>query len=484
MDWSELSRLMPVGVVLLAAGVVVLIDLFLKHHDRYVLPWIGVAGCAVALALALKTQSGAWFATGNETAKVSILGGAFVIDGFGLGVWAVACIAGALSVLSASHNHEDSPLSAGEFYGLKLLAVSGMMLLAVSHDLLTLLISLEIMSISTYILAGSDHSNTRSNEAALKYLVLGAFSTAFMLMGMAFYYGATGSLSLAPNTAAAPNTSYLLLAMGLILAGALFKIGAAPFHFWIPDVYEGAPSSVTGLMAVGVKAAAFAVLARFAFESFGALNYWVEPLEVLAVLTMAFGNILAMRQSNVKRMLAYSGIAHTGYLMLALLISPASSPVIGSHLHAINFYLLSYGLMTLGAFGVLGLMREDGRPLNMMSDFQGLAKSHPGIALCMAIFMLSLAGMPPFAGFFAKFMIFRGAIEQGHVVAAVLGILTSVASLYYYLRVVVQMYMSPANDGEEGAEAARCKYAWGTNFLIYAAGLGTLILGVLPGLAL
>ncbi len=485
MNWSELSQLLPVGVVLLAAFAAVMIDLFLKHSDRYVLPWIGVAGCGVALGLTLNMHPAAWFSGQTDGAKTLLLGGAFALDGFGLGIWAVACLTGALSVISAAHNADESPLSTGEYVGLNLLAVAGMMLLSVSHDFLTLLISLEIMSIATYILTGSNHAEQRSNEAALKYLVLGSFGTAFMLLGMAFFYGGTGSFSLSEIMQSNPgvNATFVLLGMGLILIGALFKVGAAPFHFWIPDVYQGAPAAVTGLMAVGVKAAAFAVVGRLLFETFGASEFgaqWLPAIEILAVATMVVGNILAMVQNSVKRMLAYSGIAHTGYLMLALLIAPNGKDV-GEHLHSINFYLLTYGVMTLGAFGVLGLVRKDGRQLEYMDDFQGLAKDHAGIAICMAVFMLSLAGMPPMGGFFAKFMIFKGAIKEGHVLAALLGILTSCASLYYYLRVIVKMFMSPANEGAKGEEPAQCEYAWATNLLIYAAGLGTLLLGMVPG---
>ncbi len=495
MNWSELSQLLPVGVVLLTALVVVAIDLFVKPNDRFVLPWIGVAGCGIALAMALKTNTAPWFAGSHEDgAKALILGGAFSIDGFGLGIWVVACLAGALSLISSAHHEEESTLSAGEFIGLILLAVTGMMLLAVSHDFLTLLISLEIMSISTYILTGSNRHESRSNEAALKYLVLGAFGTAFLLMGIAFFYGGTGSLDMSEivsgqigkmGQASQVNPTFVLLGMGLIFVGALFKIGAAPFHFWIPDVYQGAPVSVTGLMAVGVKAAGFAVVGRLFFETFASSEFsslWLPAIEVAAVATMIVGNILAMTQSSVKRMLAYSGIAHTGYLMLGLLIAPNSKDV-AEHLHSINFYLLVYGVMTLGAFGVLGLLRANGRPIESMDDFAGLAKEHTGIALCMAIFMLSLAGMPPLGGSFSKFMIFKGAIKEGHVLAAVIGILTSVASLYYYLRVVVKMFMSPANDAVKGGdEATQCQYAWATNLLIYATGIVTLILGMMPGL--
>ena len=512
MNWSELGLMLPVGVVLGTAVVVVFLDLVLSHKDRYMLPWLALGGCVLGIVSTYQTQTtiadqAVWFVDFTPRMQPNprlfnpvILGGAFSIDSFGMFIWVLACGAGALSILSSSHSNEDSALSSGEYYGLILLAVAGMMLLAASHDFLTLLISLEIMSIATYILTGSHREDIRSNEAALKYLVLGAFSTAFLLMGIAFYYGAFGSLSLAPNT---PFQSLIgnnpgegvsrellaVIAMGLIFVGALFKVGAAPFHFWIPDVYEGAPTPVTGLMAVGVKAAAFAVMARLAFETFGIAHFrvtWVPIVHVLSVATMLVGNILAMRQSSVKRMLAYSGIAHTGYLMLAFLIptQAEASGLIAEHLQAVLFYLLVYGIMTLGAFGVVNLTRQNGQPLQEMDSYEGLAKEHPGLALCMTIFMISLAGLPPLGGFFAKFMIFRGAVEQGYVIAAVLGVLSSVASLYYYLRVVVAMYMSPSNEATPAADAAvpaRCDYVWGSNLLIYVAGLVTLIMGILPG---
>lgn len=502
MDELTWLCLLPIGVVLAAALVVVFLDLALARKDRYVLPWVALAGCVLGLAAVYQTHQTladqmTWFLgyapkPDKSTLSPLVCGGAFCLDGFGLSIWVLACLAGALSILAAPPQADESALSSGEYYGLTLLAVAGMMLLGVAHDWLTLVVSLELMSVATYILAGSNREDIRSNEAALKYLVLGAFSTAFLLMGVAFYYGVFGSLSLTPNPAVLlllqqqPDARHLLalVALGLVLVGALFKIGAVPFHFWIPDVYEGAPTAVTGLMAVGVKAAAFAVVARLAFGAFGEALFrdaWRPLLAGAAVLTMVLGNILAMRQSNLKRLLAYSGIAHSGYLLLAFLVVDGGA--MGEHLRAVVFYLLVYGVMTLGAFGVVGLVREDGRPLETMDDYAGLAQEHPGLALCMALFMLSLAGLPPTGGFFAKFLVFRGAIEQGQVVAAVIGILASVASLYYYLRVLVVMYMSPAaaTAGPEGLAAARCRYVWAANLLIYAAGLVTLVSGLLPG---
>ncbi|HEY3321581.1 MAG TPA: NADH-quinone oxidoreductase subunit N [Planctomycetota bacterium] len=513
---NELMLLLPVGVILGAALVVVLGDLALPHRERYILPWLALAGCILGLFAAGQTAIGdqiIWFYPGKrpDTALYNpiILGGAFCLDGFGMAIWALSCLAGALTILSSPPHSEDSVLSSGEYHGLILLSVAGMMLLGVSHDWLTLLISLEIMSISTYVLAGANRDDLRSNESALKYLVLGAFSTAFLLMGIAFYYGANGSVSLQPSEAFRTlpvgekhlRDWFLLLGMGLVLVGAFFKIGAAPFHFWIPDVYQGAPTPVTGLMAFGVKAAAFAVIVRLCFEAFGASNLrvmWVPALLGASVLTMVLGNLMAMRQRNVKRMLAYSAIAHTGYLLLAMVVLPAypQLAVLNAHSQSIIFYLVVYGVMTIGAFGVIGLTREDGKPLEDLDDFAGLSKENPGIALCMALFMLSLAGLPPLGGFFAKFMIFRDAIFEGAggrypalIVGAVIGILTSVASLYYYLKVVVAMYMTPVagteGHAEEGAPlAARCHPAWNVNLLIYLAGIVTLLLGIVPNIVL
>jgi NADH-quinone oxidoreductase subunit N len=485
---NQIELLYPVMVVLLAAGAVVFTGLVVERKNRYLVSWVSVGGCVLSFVTLVPT----WFGMGDRPAlswlagpEMLILGGAVAVDGLALSVSIVALIAGAFAALSGWQESEDSPLTAGEYHGLLLLAVAGMMLLGSAHDFATLLIGLEIMSISTYILTGSRRGSARGGEAALKYLVLGAFSTAFLLLGMAFLYGATGrmqlsAVALAPND---PRIHLALVGFGLLLAGVFFKVGAVPFHFWIPDVYEGAPTPVTSLMATGVKAAAFAVVGRVMFEMFGGSEFVTRVFPLLAsvaILTMLLGNLIALQQESVKRMLAYSAIAHTGYLLLAFLLRPGASgaQVWGEHLRSAAFYLLAYVFSTAGAFAIVALVREDGKRMEKLDDFRGFARTHPGLAFCMAVFLLSLAGLPPLGGFVGKFLVFRGAIEQGFVLPAIIGILTSVASLGYYLRVIQAMYLAPEPDA--AVAGAPCRSGWTVSLLTYGATLAVFVLGLAP----
>ena len=485
---EPLEPLVPVGVVLVAGLLAVFVGLVSERKDRYLLSWISAGGCALALFSLIPT----WLGVGTRPALTWLadagalkLQDALAVDGLGFSVAVVALLAGIFASLCAADELEGSPLTTGEYHGLVLLAVSGMMLLGAAHDFATLLVSLEIMSISTYILTGARRNSVRGGEAALKYLVLGAFSSAFLLLGIAFMYGATGTLQLSAVSLPAgdPRLHLVLVGFGLLLVGVLFKVGAVPFHFWVPDVYDGAPTPVTSLMATGVKAAAFAIVGRVVFEVFGSSEFVVRVIPLLAsvaILTMILGNLIALHQVSVKRMLAYSAVAHTGYLLLAFLLRPAQSlPATWAvHLKAAAFYLLTYVFAAGGAFAIVALAREDGRRMEKLDDFRGFSRSHPGLALCMAIFLLSLAGLPPFAGFFAKFMVFKGAIDQGYVLPAVIGVLASVASLGYYLRVVQSMYLVP--EPEDDKKPAPCRVGWTVTVLAYGAGLVILVLGVAP----
>jgi NADH-quinone oxidoreductase subunit N len=307
-----------------------------------------------------------------------------------------------------------------------------------------LFLGLEVMSIAVYVLAGLFREDPRSNEASLKYLILGAFSSAFLLFGMAFLYGAAGGTlyldqlpgALMGHTFMRPLT---LLAMALLLVGFGFKVASAPFHMWTPDVYEGAPTSVTAFMAVGVKAAAFAAFARVFFLAFLAMKLdWTMLLWVLAVATMTVGNVTAIVQTNIKRMLAYSSIAHAGYLLVALVAANQLGAV------SLLYYLLAYTLMNLGAFGVVILVGRKKDSYLSIYDYSGLGFQHPALAASMALFMFALAGIPPTAGFVGKFYIFSAAVQAGYIWLAIIGVMNSLVSVFYYLRITVLMYMRPA----------------------------------------
>jgi NADH-quinone oxidoreductase subunit N len=327
-----------------------------------------------------------------------------------------------------------------------------------------------------YVLAGLFREDPRSNEASLKYLILGSFSSAFLLFGMAFLYGASGgTLYLDELPKALMGHIFMepliLLAIALLLVGFGFKVASVPFHMWTPDVYEGAPTSVTAFMAVGVKAAAFAAFARVFFLAFLAMKLdWTMLLWVLAVATMTLGNVTALVQTNIKRMLAYSSIAHAGYLLVAL--------VAASQLGAVSllYYLLAYTLMNLGAFGVVILVgRKKDSYLNIY-DYSGLGFQHPALAASMALFMFALAGMPPTAGFVGKFYIFSAAVQGGYIWLAIIGVMNSLVSVYYYLRITVLMYMKPAE-----ADLGPVNFSPGLTAVLAATAAGVLLIGIFPG---
>ncbi len=360
-----------------------------------------------------------------------------------------------------------------EYYALILFATSGMILISQAAHLIILFLALEIFSISIYILVGLPKQNPLCVESSLKYFILGAFGSCFLLYGLTFIYGATGSLSLMDINKALSTgkfiNAYLIIGGILILVGLGFKIALVPFHMWTPDVYEGAPTTVTAYMAVGVKAAAFAAFVRVFWIALKGINIeWNILFWVLAVITMTVGNICALRQESVKRMLAYSSIAHAGYIFIALVVG--DSTALGSML----YYLLSYAFMNLGAFGVLVLVRFLDLKENY-EDFKGFVYSHPILGICMTIFLCSLMGMPPTAGFFAKFLIFSSALKSGYIWLVVFAVLNSIIAAYYYLRLVI--YMFTRKDIESPSVVSFPGYS---SLAILISLLGTLGLGILP----
>ncbi len=466
---TNLAPLLPSAEVLLTALAVVVLDLFTGKNEKGILVWISLIGLFLAGAMAVFLRGG----------QAGAFQDTLLLDPFALFFTLFFVAAGALAILSSVEYVRDTGIREGEFYALVLLAILGMILMAAANDLILFFLGLETMSIAVYVLTGMWRARSQSAEAAMKYFLIGAFATGFLLYGIALIYGAAGATQLArvaaALTAGGPRVSiYLIAGVFLLLIGLAFKVAAVPFHFWVPDVYEGAPTPVTAFMAVGVKAAAFAGWARIFLHQLAPLqSEWVLPVKALAILTMTLGNLLAIAQSSVKRMLAYSSIAHAGYLLIAL----AAGGVAGGQ--ALLFYLVSYAAMTLGAFGVLIALKEGEKDNETYGDFAGLGFRRPFLGVAMALCMLSLAGFPPLAGFTGKFYLFRTAVAAGHVELAIIGALNSLLSVVYYLRVIVMMYME--EGGAAGKSFARAPYLY---VAIAVAAMGTIYLGVLPAPAL
>jgi len=425
------------------------------------------------MALAATAVMVHWVA--GEAPDEPILAGMFVLDGYAVYWKYLLLLATALTAVLSTRFLEEAGYRAGEFFSLLLTATTGMLLMAGGHNLLSIWISLELMALSSYILAGYFKQETRSNEAALKYFILGALSSGIMLYGISLLYGATGSLGLteiAAGMPAAAATAPTLAAIGwLMLAiGLFFKVSAVPFHIWTPDVYVGAPTPVTAFLAVGSKAASFAILVRIFYEALPhfALEWQVVTAAVAAV-TMIWGNVAALTQNNVKRMLAYSSIGHAGYILMGVLAMSEDG------LWAVLFYMVAYALITLGVFGTVILLERKEYAGETYEDYAGLARRAPYLAAMMLIFMLALTGLPPTGGFFGKVYLFAAALEAGWTWVAVVGVLTSALSLYYYLGIVVQMYFKESDDSTPSPRPAG-----GLVAVISLCAIVTVLLGIFP----
>lgn len=427
------------------------------------------------LAVAVTTLLVFW-ARGQAPGSEPILAGMFVLDGYAIFWKIVVLVATALTILLSVRFMDEGGYRAAEYYSLILLATTGMLFMASGFNLLSIWISLELMALSSYVLAGYFKHETRSNEAALKYFVLGALSSGILLYGMSLIYGSTQTLAIAElpqRLVVAMAEGALLLGIGWILlaAGLFFKIAAVPFHVWTPDVYVGAPTPVTGYLAVASKAASFAILIRIFIQGLGPLVVdWQVIVAAVASLSMIWGNIAALTQTNVKRMLAYSSIAHAGYILLGVLAASATG------IWAAMFYTLAYAFFTLGAFGTVILLERREYAGEEISDYAGLAQRAPLLASLMLVFMLALTGIPPTGGFFGKVYLFAAAVEAGWTWVAVVGVLTSAISLYYYMGIVVQMYLK--NSEEDTPVPLRAPLLGATLVLCAVA---TVILGIFPG---
>jgi NADH-quinone oxidoreductase subunit N len=461
MSTADFYYILPELVLTVGALVVLISDVLLPRGSK-TLVWITM-GALVATMLSLLPFS----STHVEVAK-----GLIAVDRFAFFFKFVFLVAAALTVLMSVRYLEVEGVSPGEYYFLILCATLGMMIMAGGIDLITIFIGLETMAISFYILAGFIKPNQRSNEAAVKYFLLGAFSLGILLYGMSLMYGLSGTTNLrtmATIFVGQERDPRLALAVILVVAGVGFKIAAVPFHMWAPDVYEGAPTPVTAFLSVGSKAASFAMLLRIFVEGLPSMSAdWRMLFEALAIITMTIGNLAALTQTNLKRMLAYSSIAHAGYVLIGIV---AGTP---RGVSATLIYLLIYSFMQLGAFAVIVMMRRQDVVGDELKDFAGLHVRHPLAAFAMLLFMLSLGGIPPTAGFMGKFWLFGAAIEAGYVWLAVIGVLNSAVSLYYYIRIVVFMYVKPPTAGSQPAMSPSLSLA------LAVAVVATLVLGIYP----
>jgi NADH-quinone oxidoreductase subunit N len=460
-----------------AASVLILVSLFRKSSREAA--YLSLTGTVLTALLTARFLALPHAAT--------LFSGALRIDRFSLLFNLLFLATAALTILTSIPVVEREGKGQGEYYALILASVLGMMLMAGSENLLVIFLGLEILSLSLYTMAGFTRDREKSVESALKYFLLGAFSTAFILYGIALLYGVTRSIDL-PGIArsfatpgATPVDPRAVAGMGLLLVGFAFKVGAAPFHFWIPDVYQGAPTPAAGFMAAGTKAAALAMLLRVLGVGFSGARLepgWVSILTVLAILTMTIGNVVALAQTNVKRLLAYSSVAHAGYLLIGVVVTSRTESR-SAALSAIVYYLAGYVFMNLGAFGVASLIGKetgDGEEGYSLYSYSGLARRRPVLAAMMAAFLLSLTGIPPMAGFLGKFFLFRAAVDGKFYLLAVLGVVNSVIGAFYYLKIVVQMYMrEPAAEGP-GPAMTPAEAVSLTLSLV-----ATIYLGLLPG---
>jgi NADH-quinone oxidoreductase subunit N len=462
-DWMVIG---PELILTLTAMALILLSALLKKEDRGVIPYLGLAGVALSLILCFTQWGGSQYAFNRMVIQ----------DNYSLFFKVIFLITAGLTLLMSIRFLKVEGFEHGEYYILLLFATVGMMLMASAADLIIVFLGLETFSLALYVLAGFFRTNPKSNESALKYFLLGAFSTGFLLYGIALIYGATGTTNLKGIHEFIRRTTFftdplLLAGMGMLIVGFGFKVASVPFHMWTPDVYEGAPTPVTAFMSVGTKAAAFAAFLRVFLYSLSSLQTdWVWVLWVLAVLTMTLGNLVAIAQKNIKRMLAYSSIAHAGYIMVAMVAASELSTA------SILYYLLAYAFMNLGAFGVVILYGRKGEENILVSDYSGMASKYPALAVAMAVFMFSLAGIPPTAGFVGKFYIFSAAIKAGYIGLAIIGVLNSALSVYFYLRVTVMMYMRPP----EKEQAGGLDLSAGMVIALLIAAFFTLQIGIFP----
>lgn len=478
----NLTVTFPAVFLALFTMVVLIVDLFIPKDRKIRTAHLTLGGLVVAFVWNVLVFDS------NQTA----LGGMYIADSFSGFINFIALTAAIITCFLSVDYLKRTGIEQGEFYSLLLFSTAGVMFMGAASDLIVVFIALEILSIPLYVMAAMRYRDAKSEESGLKYFILGAFASAFFLYGAALVYGATGTTSLpeifASVEAIVATDSgarlYLVLGAALIFVGLGFKVAVVPFHMWTPDVYEGAPTPVTAFMSVAAKAGGFAALLRLMVIALPELTanigdtiaIWQTTIAIVAAATMILGNFVAIVQTNVKRMLAYSSIAHAGYILMGV-AAVGTIGVAEEATRAALIYMLAYTFTNLGAFAVVMALEKDDGSGTQIADFKGLSRSRPLLAVMMAFFMLSLTGVPTTAGFIGKFLLFGAALEAGLVLLTIIGVLTSVVSAYYYVRIIVNMYLE---DGEGDPAEGATQYL---NYATYAAFAGTLIIGLFPFLA-
>ncbi len=463
---TDLIRILPEIILTVMGTLLMVLDPVLHRRSSNAFGHLSLAALLAALGGAIYacTQAGPAF------------GDMLIVDGFATFFRVLVIVVGILTILPSYRFLARQDAETSEYHALLLFSIAGQCLMSAANELIVIFIGLEISSIASYVLAGYLRDDKRANEAALKYFLLGSFATAFFLYGVALIYGSTGTITLTEVRAAitgqnAPSPVFVGLAAALMFVGLGFKVSAAPFQIWAPDVYQGAPTPVTAFLSAGPKAAAFAIFLRIFMTAFEPIGAGWEPLVwISALLSMTIGNFAALQQTNVKRMLAYSSIAHAGYVMVALTARSDGGTA------AAMFYLAAYAFMNMGAFAVVSHLSGRGERYQSIDDFAGLAQKQPMTAAMLTIFMLSLIGVPLTGGFFGKFYIFRAALESHLVWLTVLGLLNSAVAAYYYLRILVMMYMHEPGEATAGVEPL----SLGLRAALVLPALGTLFLGIFP----
>jgi NADH-quinone oxidoreductase subunit N len=473
MSTINLSAVLPEMIVACAAFLILLLQSFNDTRLRDYYGYLSLVGIVAAMAVVF-SEPGSFVMRSVEYS----FSGMWVVDNYARFFKLIFLLGTALTILISVKYVRDESIDHGEFFALILFATLGMMIMASAAELITVFLGIELMSISLYVLAGYTRTRQISNEAALKYFLLGSFATGFLLYGIALIYGSAGTTEIkaiatfmATSGLKAP---LMVMGMALLVVGFGFKTAVVPFHMWAPDVYTGAPAPITAFMSAGPKAAAFAAFVRIFMEALPSLQgEWTVLLWIMAVLTMTVGNVIALVQENIKRMLAYSSIAHAGYVLVAFL----AAGEVG--LSSILYYMLTYTFMNIGAFALITALSGKNEERVLVKDYKGFGYKYPFAAIMLSLFLFSLAGIPPTGGFMGKFYIFSAAIKEGYIGLTIIGVINSVVSVYYYLRVTVAMYMEPPAALVVGDEAVSI-YSPALVAAIFISAYGVLSLGLFP----